>query len=110
MYTFESRTAMYETPRLASILAVSLLVSCFSASAAAADSRRGKLLYENQCAGCHESVVHVRDNHKMKSADEMRAEVSRWARNQKLEWGSAEIDDVTHYLNERFYHFGPTSD
>lgn len=96
--------------RFLSVLIMSFLGICLSTAAESADSGRGRLLYENHCLGCHESTVHVRDNHKAKSTDEIRAEVIRWARDQKLEWGSAEIDDVTDYLAERFYRFGQTLD
>jgi len=78
------------------------------AKAASADSGRGKLLYENQCAGCHESTVHIRGDRKAKSVAEIRAAVLRWAETQKLNWGPAEIDDVTAYLAENFYHYGQT--
>lgn len=80
------------------------------ASAASADSGRGKLLYENQCSACHESSMHVRGNHKAKSIAEIRAEVQRWSATQKLNWGPAEINDVTDYLDENFYHYGQTRD
>ena len=80
------------------------------ASTAIADSGRGQLLYENQCSSCHESTVHVRGDHKAKSIAEVRAEVQRWSVNQKLNWGPAEINDVTDYLDENFYHYGQTRD
>ena len=80
------------------------------ATAASSDGGRGKLLYENQCSACHESTMHVRGNHKAKSLAEIRAEVLRWSANQKLNWGPAEIDDVTDYLDENFYHYGQTRD
>jgi mono/diheme cytochrome c family protein len=86
------------------------LTLLLSTSAQGADSGRGGLLYENHCLSCHESTVHVRDNHKVNSIDEIRAQVIRWAKNQMLEWGPAEIDDVVDYLDEHFYHFGRTQD
>ena len=76
-----------------------------AATAASADSGRGKLLYENQCSGCHESSVHIRDDHKAKSITDIRAAVLRWSETQKLHWGPAEINDVTDYLDETFYHY-----
>jgi mono/diheme cytochrome c family protein len=91
-------------------LITAFLTLCLNASAEGADNGRGKLLYENHCLDCHESTVHVRDNHKAKSIDELRAEVIRWAGNQKLKWGPTEINDVTGYLDESFYHYGRTTD
>jgi len=89
---------------------LSLAALLFASAAASADSGRGKLLYENQCSGCHESTVHIRDDHKARSITDIRAAVLRWSETQKLNWGPAEIDDVTEYLDESFYHYGRTQD
>jgi hypothetical protein len=91
-------------------LTATLLTLCLSASAEGADSERGKLLYENHCLDCHESLVHMRDNHKIKSIDDLRAQVIRWAQDQKLEWGESEVSDVVDYLDARYYHYEPNSE
>ena len=96
--------------RFRGVFTAILLTLCLSASADGADSVRGKLLYENHCLDCHESMVHIRDNHKVKSLDDLRAQVIRWAQDQKLEWGEVEISDVVDYLDERYYHYGHNSD
>ena len=99
-----------ENSLLFSAIITAGVILCLSTSAQGADSGRGELLYENHCLGCHESKVHVRDNHKVNSIDEIRAQVIRWARNQMLEWGPSEINDVVDYLDEHFYHYGLTHD
>lgn len=89
------------------VITATLLSLYLSTSAEGADGERGKLLYENHCLDCHERTVHLRDNHKVKSLDDLRAQVIRWAQNQKLAWGVTEVSDVVDYLNERYYHYLP---
>lgn len=96
--------------RFRGVFTAALITLCLSTSAESDDSVRGKLLYENHCLDCHESVVHMRDNHKVKSLDDLRAQVIRWAQDQKLEWGEVEVSDVVDYLDERYYHYGHNSD
>jgi cytochrome c5 len=69
----------------------------------AADAGRGQLLYENHCMVCHTSVVHVREKRKANSREEIRAWVLRWQNHLGLGWQRREIDDVTEFLNQRFY-------
>ena len=47
----------------------------------------------------------MRDNRKVKSIDDLRAQVIRWAQDQQLEWGAGEVNDVIAFLDERYYHF-----
>lgn len=70
-----------------------------------ADSERGRLLYENHCMVCHESVVHVREDRKAASREDLRAWIRRWEQQLELEWEGSDIEDVTEYLNDRYYGF-----
>lgn len=76
-----------------------------SAPAVAADSDRGKLLYENTCSGCHESALHVRERRKARSFGQIKAQVVRWSTAAKAPWNFEEIDDVTDYLNSTYYRY-----
>lgn len=71
--------------------------------ARAADPERGRLLYENHCRVCHTSAVHMREGRKAASRDEIQTWVKRWCKELGLQWGTLEIDDVTEYLNDRYY-------
>lgn len=71
--------------------------------AQAADPERGRLLYENHCTDCHESLVHIRDERKADSPAALRAQIERWRDTLDLSWGDDEVDDVQAYLNQRFY-------
>jgi len=66
---------------------------------------RGKMLYENHCRVCHDSTVHIRENHKAKSPDDIRYWATRWSKYLKLDWGSDEIDVVVDHLSKTYYHF-----
>lgn len=64
---------------------------------------RGKLLYENHCMGCHESLVHVRERRLVKSLAELQAQVARWSSYQNLRWNKEDVGEVARYLNQHFY-------
>ena len=89
--------------RVALLAAAAMLV--LAGGAVAADSGRGRQLYENQCLACHESTVHVREHHKVTKAAELWPTVERWQANASLLWNDADVDDVACYLNRAFYHF-----
>jgi len=66
---------------------------------------RGQLLYENHCGACHETSVHARNPRKASTTSDIRQWVSRWQKELKLNWPAADIDEVTKYLNSRYYHY-----
>lgn len=66
---------------------------------------RGQLLYENHCTACHESSIHIRERRQVDSAVALRSQVVRWTELLELPWTVAEIDDVSRYLDRRFYRF-----
>lgn len=72
------------------------------------ESSRGQLLYENDCRGCHESVVHVRERRKASTPAAVEAWVRRWSGELKLGWGDDEVRAVSRYLDERYYKFHRT--
>ena len=70
-----------------------------------ADLGRGKALYQNHCRGCHESTAHVRDDRRARDLRELRRWVARWALQIEMGWNRDEVEDVTGYLNDAYYHF-----
>lgn len=91
------------TVRAASM--VFLLMGCLPVATAGADESRGRILYENHCASCHDKRLHERDQRLPENLGELQREVDRWQRNQGLHWGREEIADVVDYLNARQYRF-----
>lgn len=77
------------------------------APAPAADPDRGRMLYENHCTGCHQSVVHIREGRRVDSPASLRAQIQRWQRTQGLAWSDEDVEDVQAYLGETFYDFAP---
>ncbi|WP_455208350.1 c-type cytochrome [Kaarinaea lacus] len=72
---------------------------------AQSDKPRGQLLYENHCGGCHETSVHGRDPRKAASIGEIKHWINVWQKELKLNWSEAEINDVTRYINFKYYQF-----
>jgi len=96
-----SQPSIWYTTPPAIVLACTLLL--WAGESQAGDAGRGQLLYENHCTVCHTSVVHIREQRKADSREEVRTWVSRWQTELGLHWTSTEIDDVVEYLNDRYY-------
>ena len=73
------------------------------AAARAADLERGKLLHDNHCRMCHDSVAYKRDSTAVKDYAQVRAQVVRWQSNTGLRWSKDDIDNVTAYLAQTYY-------
>ena len=84
---------------------VMVLVGVLPAEGQAADTGRGKMLYENHCTSCHESVLHIREDRRAKALGEIYWQTTRWAVTQQLEWRYDDVRDVAQYLNNQFYKF-----
>ena len=67
---------------------------------------RGEALYENHCSACHDPQTHVAGEarHVATLAD-LRARVAAWGVHSGLNWSAEDVNDVTDYLNRRFYRF-----
>ena len=88
---------------------LALLFSCIfaaiSTTVPAAEPERGQKLYENHCTECHASVVHVREDRRAKTLDDIRFQIVRWRDVLSLPWTDSEIDDVLLFLNARYYRY-----
>jgi len=67
---------------------------------------RGEALYENHCSTCHDPQTHVAGEarHVTTMAD-LRARVAAWSVHSGLNWSEEDVNDVTDFLNRRFYRF-----
>lgn len=107
-----------------SVLIAVLLVSGYGWAASPADVRtppatpatdradspvsvptRGQMLYENHCLRCHASLVYTRESRRAQSPEELRAQVARWTRHERVNWSDEDVAEVTRYLDTRYYHF-----
>jgi mono/diheme cytochrome c family protein len=86
---------------------VLLAVAAFSVSAQSPLAQRGRQLYEMHCGLCHQQSVHSRTTRVARSMADIRGYVKRWSGVAGLAWTNEEIDEVSLYLNERYYRFIP---
>ncbi len=66
---------------------------------------RGRMLHENHCTSCHESVAYIRAKRKAKNYEAVRYWVNQRANWLKLGWTGLEKQEVIQYLNERYYKY-----
>ncbi|MGB8598783.1 MAG: hypothetical protein WCD07_02155 [Burkholderiales bacterium] len=62
-------------------------------------------MHDNHCIRCHDIWMYQSERRISKDWKSLRAAVSHWQRELKLKWKEADIDDVTAYLNQLFFHF-----
>ena len=81
-------------------------VLAFVAVLRAVEFDRGEALYENHCSSCHDPQAHVAGEARhVATLVDLRARVAAWSVHSGLNWSAEDVDDVTDYLNRRFYHF-----
>tara|TARA_R110000782_G_scaffold191602_4_gene281427 strand:- start:1142 stop:1438 length:297 start_codon:yes stop_codon:yes gene_type:complete len=78
-----------------------------STSTHAFDIDNGKELHNESCVRCHDDSMYTREDKKTKSYSLLRERVVQCEIMTELIWFEEEIDDVTAYLNQSFYHFNP---
>ena len=86
-------------------IAIATLLWLSSASANAADPNRGQAMYELRCIECHDVSVHGRQNRVAKNYEEIRGWVIRWNNTLGVLWDTDDIEDVSAYLNNRYYRY-----
>jgi len=86
-------------------LLLAALLLALPGTGTAADAGRGRTLYDIRCDGCHAESVHGREKRAAADFDAIRSWVRRWSQNLGLRWTDAEIDDVSAWLNARYYRF-----
>jgi hypothetical protein len=85
--------------------AILLLGLATAAPLHAADIERGRMLYESGCTACHSRSVHLRQARRAPDYPAIRAQVERWGREAGVPWTRDDLDDVTFFLNDRYYRF-----
>ena len=85
------------------LISFSATTSAQKVSTPTPNVQRGELLYENHCSGCHESQVHIREKHIASTLGDIQKQVARWSSELRLDWTDSDIQDVTHFLYQRYY-------
>jgi mono/diheme cytochrome c family protein len=90
--------------RLAGLAAALAGVLAFMITLRAVEFDRGEALYENHCSVCHDPQAHLAGEarHVTTMAD-LRARVAAWSVHSGLNWSDEDVNDVTDFLNRRFY-------
>lgn len=83
--------------------ASALIAAMLSLQAEAQEVDLGRLLYETHCSGCHYERVHERTKSPIRSLEQLRAEVSRWARQTRRPFSTDEFESIVDYLNRSHY-------
>ena len=68
------------------------------------------MLYTTHCISCHTSQMHWRNDRQAYDWDSLKVQVRRWQGNANLQWGDADIAEVTRHLNDTVYHYPQTAD
>ena len=92
------------TARIALICA-GVLAALALAPASAQDLERGRMLHDNHCRMCHDSIAYKRGDKIAKDAAQVNAQVIRWQTNSGLRWTAQDIDNVTAYLLLSYYKY-----
>ncbi|QLQ30416.1 MAG: cytochrome c [Candidatus Thiothrix singaporensis] len=79
------------------------------AQCAAAGDRQQRIvwpgLHDANCISCHDSGVYTRADHKMQDYAMLSAQVRRCDANLGARLFDEDLDKVTDYLNDTYYHF-----
>jgi mono/diheme cytochrome c family protein len=80
------------------------LAACAATPAAtAADLERGRMLHENHCRMCHDSIAYKRGERIANDYAQIKAQVTRWQTNTGLRWSEEDIDNVTAFVAKTYY-------
>lgn len=71
---------------------------------------RGYMLYSQYCVECHTAQVHWRDARLATDWKSLNLQVRRWQAVAFLNWNEEDIQNVTRYLNTRYYDFWPPTE
>jgi len=92
-------------PTRLALYCAGVLAACALAPAFAEDLDRGRMLHENHCRMCHDSIAYKRAGNLAKDPAQIKAQVTRWQTNTGLRWTAEDIDSVTAYLAATYYKY-----
>ena len=84
---------------------VMIFLAVSANAAVPGDGAEGKRLHDANCAGCHDTSVYSRKDHKVRSLDGLKQQVENCTHMAQKEFSSAERQDIVKYLNDQFYRF-----
>ena len=81
------------------------VTAAFAQNGTLIDNNRGMMFYENHCLECHTQQIHWRDKKMVTDWKSLITQVDRWQDILGLEWSKSDIEAVSRYLNDKFYHY-----
>lgn len=88
---------------MSKLVLVILLLSTLPVQAV--DIENGKALHNENCLRCHDETKYTRENRLVSNFNELHKRIRDCELMTEATWFDEEIDDVTAYLNDAFYHF-----
>lgn len=82
-----------------------IVTAAFAGNGSRIDSHRGAMLYANHCIECHSTQIHWREKKTVTDWKSLITQVDRWQHISRLEWGKSNIEEVSRYLNGKYYHY-----
>jgi len=90
-----------------------IVATVAGAPAQAADVAQGEALHQQHCVSCHASLtdgkpdsLYTRQDRRVTSLEGLKKQVHRCELSLGLQWFDDDVDNVSAYLNQRFYRFG----
>ena len=84
---------------------IALLLAVLATPIHAADIENGDDLHFTHCTGCHDESAYTREDRRVQSLERLRQQVNFCKDSLGLAWFDEDVDDVTAYLNQTYYHF-----
>ena len=82
-----------------------LTQTAYAESMLPGDSAKGKQLHDSGCVSCHGSEVYTRKDRRIKSVEGLIGQVKNCNTNLSRSYSSAQLNDLTKFLNETYYKF-----
>ncbi|MCG6968167.1 MAG: cytochrome c [Gammaproteobacteria bacterium] len=95
---------MRMTRFIGTVTVLLVVISGFS-SVYAGDVENGKMLYEKNCLGCHDTRIHTRPNRIIHTYGDLANRVKFCDAQVKAGFSDDQLKSVTDYLNTEFYKF-----
>lgn len=91
--------------KITSVIPAMFFLTVSAYAAVPGDGVEGKRLHDANCAGCHDTSVYTRKDHKVRSLDGLAKQVENCTHMAQKEFSPAERQNVVKYLNDQFYRF-----